>query len=285
MRFVSGEGSAPVTQREGEYPAATPLFLSSLHAPWLAPVAVVSSAIASGVVSARPDWLLSLAMAVLLALAWIVAWSVIAGVNWSAPLAVWQGWTEGVPLGALPYAQPGSDAAYLSRRLGQLRSWLGRDFLPRYGNLLLAGAMAIAVVAVLSAALGPSAVLLTIVAACIVQIAVVACRGNGQPNGLLLGAMAVGLPMLLGYAIFVPLSPGILLMGSSVAAAFAGVRDERPALRHAGYTLAVLASLVMREPVGAFAWAVLWAPQLILGLRRGGYGWLAAGLLVFAVVM
>ena len=246
---------------------------------------MVSGAIASGAVSARPDWPLSLAMAALLALVWVVAWSVIAGVNWSAPLAVWRGWSEGVPIRALPYAQPGSDAAYLSRRLGQLRSWLERDLLPRYGSLLLVGAMAIAVMAVLSAALGPLAVLLTIAAVCIVQIAVVACRGNGRPNGLLLGATAVGLPMLLGYAVFAPLSPGILLVGSGAAAAFAGVRDGWSVLRHAGYALVVLASLVMREPVGAFVWAVVWAPQLILGLRRGGYGWLAAGLLAFAVVV
>ena len=282
MRSVPREAGAPAAQGDGN-PAALPLAALS-HAPWLASIAVMSGAIASGAVPSRPDWPLPLAMATLLALAWVALWRAVAGVDWSASLAAWWGWSEGAPVGALPYAQPGSDAVYLSHRLGQLRSWLGRDFLPRHGNLLLAGATAVAVAVVLSAALGPPAILLTIAAACIAQLAVVACRGNGRPNGLLMGATTAGLPTLLGCAIFAPISPAIALVSAAAAAAFAGVRDGSPALRHAGYALAVLTSLTAREPVAAFIWAILWAPQLILGGRHGGYGWLAAGLLLFALV-
>jgi hypothetical protein len=95
MRFASGEASAPATSK-GEHPAEPSLFPLLSHAPWLAPTAVVSGALASGAVAARSDWPLPLAMAALLALAWVALWHMIANLNWRAPLAVWQSW-GGVP--------------------------------------------------------------------------------------------------------------------------------------------------------------------------------------------
>lgn len=250
---------------------------------WLAPLAVVAGALASGAALSRPDTVPSLAMAVLLSLSWGIVWRVVAGVNWSAPLAEWQGWMDGAPLKALPYAQPDSDAAYLSRRIGQLARWLSQALLPYYGHLLLFGLMSLALMIVLAAALGSWATLLAIGALCLAQIAAVACRGDGHPNAALEGATVVGLPMLLGAAIIAPMSPDVLLIGVALTVAFAGVRSGSQPMRNVGYGLAVLAAVAMRQPMSAFALAVIWAPQLILSARRGGYGWLAMAMLAFAV--
>jgi hypothetical protein len=228
--------------------------------------------------------MLALAMAVLLALAWVGVWSVIAGVNWSAPLAIWQRWTQGAPLKTLPYTKPDSDAAYASRRIGQLVNWLEKELLPRYGNVLMLGAMGFAVVIVLAAALGPQAVLLAITVLCIAQIAVVMCRGDGRPNAIFEGATVAGLPMLLGAATFAPVALDILPVGAAMAMIFAGIHERSSRLRHAGYALAMVTAVATQQPVGAFVLAVIWAPQLILGLQRNGFGWLAAGMLAFAIV-
>ncbi len=287
MKFASGETQRSSGGRMSEeaYPAASSLLACLPQAAWLAPFAVVGGAVASGAVLLRSDWPLLLAMAMLLALAWVVVWSVIAGVNWSAPLAVWRGWTFGAAIGALPYARPDSEAAYLARRLGQLRSWLERELWPRYGNLVLAGAAGLTFMVVLAAALGPQAVLLALAVLCMSQLAVVACRGDGHPSAVLEGAAVVGLPMLLGSTTFGPITLDVLSVGVALAIVFAGVREGSPKWRDAGYALAVSAAVAMRQPIGAFVLAVIWSPQLILGLRRGGYRWLMAGLLAFAVAV
>ncbi|PJF47375.1 MAG: hypothetical protein D6709_01160 [Chloroflexi bacterium] len=254
------------------------------RATWLAPVAVFGGAASSGAAFARPGWMLTLAMAMLLSLAWVGVWSTIASVNWSAPLSLWQRWTQGAPLRTLPYTQPDSDAAYVSLRIGQLVNWLERELLPRYGAILLLGLMGLAIMIVLAAALGPAATLLAIGVICLAQVAVVACRGDGAPNAFLEGATVVGLPMLLGAATFAPVTPDVWLVSVAMAIASAGIRAGAPRMRNAGYVLAILAATLTRQPIGAFALAVLWAPQLILNLPRNNYGWLAIGLLAFAVV-
>ncbi|MCS6849307.1 MAG: hypothetical protein RMN52_16515 [Anaerolineae bacterium] len=286
MRFASGQEQAAGVRSAPDVaiaPGALSLLACLPRATWLAPLAVISGAIASGAIFLRSDWMLALAMAVLLALAWVSVWSVIAGVNWSAPLAIWQRWTQGTPLKTLPYTRPDSDAAYVSRRVGQLMSWLRQALLPRYGGILASGATGLAVMVVLAAALGSQAMLLAIGVLCIAQIAVVACRGDGRPNAILEGATVVGLPVMLGAATFAPVALDILLVGAAAAVIFAGARDGSPWLRNAGYALAVVVAVATRQPVSAFALAVIWAPQLILGLQRNGYGWLAAGMLAFAV--
>lgn len=286
MRFASEQEQAAGVRHASNVaiaPGARSLLTCLPRATWLAPFAIISGAIASGAISLRSDWMLALAMAVLLVLAWVSVWSVIAGVNWSVPLATWQRWTQGAPLKTLPYTRPDSDAAYVSRRIGQLINWLGQELLPRYGNILLFGATGLAVVVVLAVALGPQATLLAIGALCVAQAAVVACRGDGHPNAILEGATVVGLPMLLGAAIFAPIALDVLLVSAAATVVFAGVREGSLQMQSAGYGLAVITAVATRQPVGAFALAVIWAPQLILGLQRGGYGWLAAGMLTFAV--
>lgn len=250
---------------------------------WLAPFAVIAGAFASGVALLRLDTVPSLAMAALLSLTWGIVWRVVAGINWAAPLATWRGWMEGAPLKALPYAQPDSDAAYLSRRIGQLISWLSQALLPRYGHTLLLGLMSLVTMAVLAVALSPQATLLAIGVLCLAQVAAVACRGDGNPNAVLEGVTVVGLPVLLGVTTFAPMAPDMALFGVAMAVAFAGVRTGSSPTRNVGYGLAVLTAFAWRQPISTFMLAAVWAPQLILGARRGGYGWLAVAMLAFAV--
>lgn len=286
MNATSGREQAAHARNTPEAGLAAGSFPVSACLPqaiWLTPLAVVAGAVASGGIIFRPDYLLALAMAALLSLAWVGVWSTIAGVNWHAPLVAWQNWTQGAPLGMLPYAKPDSDAAYASQRIGQLVAWLRQELLPCYGNILAFGVTALVVAVVLAAALGSPAVLTAIVAVCFAQIAVIACRGNGHANGIFEGAVVVGLPMLLGAATFAPVALDVLLF--SVAAAVAsGIRDRASRVRDMGYALATLVAIATRQPVGAFALAVIWAPQLALGLQRSGHGWLAAAISAFAIV-
>ncbi len=286
MSFASGQEQAACAAHAPDGARASTASALLAHLPgatWLAPVAVIGGAISSGVAFARPGWMLTLAMAVLLSLAWVSVWGTIAGVNWSAPLSLWQRWTQGAPLKALPYTRPDSDAAYASLRIGQLVNWLERELLPRYGAILLLGATGLAIMIVLAAALGPAATLLAIGAICLAQVAVVACRGDGAPSAILEGATVVGLPMLLGAATFAPVAPDVWPVSVAVAVAFAGIRKGSPRTRNAGYALAVLIAALTRQPIGAFVLATLWAPSLILGSPRHNYGWLAVGLLAFAI--
>lgn len=286
MRSASGREQVTRVGRAPDgspAPGALPLFAYLPGALWLSPLAVISGAIASGALLLRPDWMLALAMATLASLAWGGVWGAIAGVNWSTPLATWQRWTQGVPLKTLPYTQPDSDAAYLSRRIGQLVNWSGQELLPRYGNILLFGAIGLAIMIVLAAALGSQAMLLAIGTLCVAQVAVVACRGDGHPNAVLEGATVIGFPMLLGATTFAPIALDLLMVSAAVTVVFAGIREGSLPMRNVGYALAVLVTVAARQSVGAFALAVIWAPQLILGLQRGGFGWLAVGMLAFAV--
>ncbi|MFN4294937.1 MAG: hypothetical protein ACK4JD_12490 [Thermoflexales bacterium] len=286
MSFAPGQEQATRIADESDGARAfdaRALFAYLPKATWLAPVAVLGGAVSSGAALARPGWMLTLAMAMLLSLAWVGVWGTIAGVNWSAPLSLWRRWTQGAPLRTLPYTKPDSDAAYVSLRIGQLVNWLERELLPRYGAALLFGATGLAITIVLAAALGPAATLLAIGAICLAQVAVVACRGDGAPSAILEGATVVGLPMLLGAATFAPVAPDVWLVSVAVAVAFAGIRAGAPRTRNTGYALAVLAAALTRQPISAFVLATLWAPSLILGLSRHNYGWLAVVLLAFAV--
>jgi len=223
-------------------------------------------------------------MAVLLALAWMVIWSVVAGTNWTPALASWRSWTKGLPMQAVPYTQPGSDAAKAAAATGQFRAWLAEAFLPQHGIAVGAVLAAVVIAIVLAAALGAQAVLLAILAMCLTQIAVVAGRGAGSPNAILRGLMTIGLPLALGYAAFAPLTLELAAAAVGLSVAFAGIVDSRVPLRHIGYGIVLACMLIARQPIGAFLVAVLWAAQTFTRpMRGGGMGWLVVSMLAAAV--
>lgn len=272
-------------QREGEAQGAPPLLPFSAPALatglWLSPLAVICGAVASLAASFDAIALVPLAMAALLAVSWLVLWTVIADAPWAGMLASWDAWTGGRPLRMLPYARPDSDAAKASHRLGQLRGWARAELLPRRGAALAALAAALGVMAVLAAALGPQPILLTLAAICLPQIAAVAGRGEGRPDPILRAAVMVTLPMLLGYGAFAPLPLAFCAAAAGVGLIFASL--TAPALaRDAGYAIALAALLLTRQPVGAFMLAVTWAPQALLRLRLSPHIWALAAMLIVA---
>jgi hypothetical protein len=250
--------------------------------PWLTPLMVIAGAWAARTsVRDYPDWPLWLALAVLLAAMWGLIWRTVTGVHWASLLAAWRGWSHGTPLPALPYAQPGSDAAYVALRLGQLKSWLSSNVQPYYGEALLLCTLAAMVAAALSAVLGATAVLLSLASLALTQVAVLVCQGNGKPNTWLSGATLVGLPVLLGYVTFQsPVLPAWALSLSSVAI-FADSHGQWSRGRDLGLAVAALACAALRWPASAFALAAIWAARFTLKPSGNESIWLT--LAVFAL--
>jgi hypothetical protein len=250
---------------------------------WLAPIAALCGAIASTPAAGGANWPLPMAMAVVLSFAWLTLWCVVAQMPWANVLASWDAWTKGRPLRPLPYARPDSDAARAALRLGQLRGWASEMLWPHHGVILLAGVAALIVAAVLAAALGAQAILLTLAAVCVPQIAVIACRGNGHPDPLLQAAMLVTLPMLLGYASFAPISLAISATAAGFGLVFAGLTAASTFTRDIGYGVVLAALIATRQPIGAFVLAVLWAPHLLLRLTHRPRAWAVAAMLTVAL--
>ncbi len=241
---------------------------------WLTPLMVVIGAWATRVAWKQPDWVLWLALAVILAIMWSLVWSAVTGIRWATLLTHWQGWRSGEPLPMLPYAQPGSDAAYLALRLGQLKSWLSGEVWPRYGNALLLCALAIIVAAGLAPVLGTTAVLLSLATLSLSQVAALACRGNGKPSALLSGVATVGLPALLGYTLFQEATLVAWALSFSVVAIYAEI-SRQPTGIGLGFAIPALISAGLRWPLSAFALATIWAARFALKPSSNGYGWLA----------
>ncbi len=225
----------------------------------IAACAVMCGAVASRALFTNANWL-SVAPSLVLAGACVVVWHVVAEVAWAIPAATWRGWAFGQPMPALPYAQPGSDASHLSTNLGQFGAWVQQAFAPRYAGTVLIGIAGVLVAFVVAALLGPQAAVLVILAIGLPQLAVVICRGSGQPDALLRAFAIVSLPMMLGYASVAPLgihSVCVALVFGAVAAA-ANATENNSLLRHVGFGLGLAVTVVLRQPFGAFVLAVLW---------------------------
>jgi hypothetical protein len=248
---------------------------------WLTPLMVVIGAWATRVAWRQPDWVLWLALAVILAIMWSLIWSAITGIHWDGLLTHWPARHSGEPLLALPYAQPGSDAAHLAMRLGQFKHWLSREVWPHYGNTLLLCALAIIVTAGLAPVLGTTAVLLSLAALSFSQIAALACRGNGKPSTLFSGVVTAGMPALLGYTTFQEATIVAWVLSFSIVAIYAEVRRQ-PTGIGLGFAIPALISAGLRWPISAFALATIWAARYTLKPSSNSYSWLALAAFVLA---
>ncbi len=262
--------------------------------PWFGPSWAMLCGVAA---SSQFGWSAGNVILVLVALLlagglWPALWAALAETDWATPLSHWRGWHDGAPLRPLPYAQPGSPAAHLAVVLGQLRDWASRDLLPGYGGALAVCIAAPVAALILSAILGEPAMLLTVAAILLPQLALPLCRGSGRPSVLLRGLVEVTLPMLLGFALFMPLRAEVAVaavgFGVSVAGAGEGAWDTRP--WNLGQAVVVALMVLMRHPMGAFLAVVLWLPQFLLQTRsraarepvRRARWWLMASMLATA---
>ena len=223
---------------------------------------------------------------------WPTLWTALAETDWRAPLERWRNWNEGQPMKTLPYTQPGSPSEHLSILLGQCRDWAARDLLPAYGNALFSAILAPLVALILSAMLGAPAVLVTIIAICIPQVAVLLNGGSGASSPFLRGMLEIALPLLLGVALLAPVSAEIVIVAVGFGAAFAGAaaNGNRTALItwNLGQAAVFLLLVLTRHPVGAFAVGLLWLPQFMLQAQpdaRRAQEWLMVSLLVAAVTV
>ena len=245
-------------------------------------LALLAGAIASGASITSTDAGLTLLVGwVLTQIVWNTLWTTIADTEWATPSQKGRDWKTGSPLRPLPYTQPGSASAQASVSLGQLQDWWRQWFWPRYGVMLASTAGAVLIGLVLSLVLGPQSVVLTIVAIGVPQIALLFSKANGQPHALARGCMSVGLPLLMGYALFAPLSVDILIAATGFAVAFAGMRQTGRArwLWMIGTGIVIGLMLITRRPLGAFALGILALPQVLLPQSRHVRVWLMVMLL------
>jgi hypothetical protein len=221
--------------------------------------------------AAQFDWSARDVLLVLLALLiaaglWTIFWAALAETAWALPLGRWRDWQDGIPVRPLPYTQPGSPAAYMAVRLGHLRDWATRDLIPNYGSALLSCVIAPVVSLILAAVLGSPALLVGVVAVLLPQVALVLCRGNGQPSPLLYSIMAISLPMLLGYALYKAFNLDLVVVAVGFGLSFAALANDgwNTRLWNLGQAVVFLLLIATRHPVGAFLLVVLWLPQFLL---------------------
>jgi len=253
---------------------------------WLlpAPLMVIAGAWATQAVWRQPDWLLWLALAVVLAALWQLTWSTLTAIPWANLLVAWRGWATGTALPALPYTQPGSEAAYLALRLGQFRTWLSNSVWPHYGSALLFCALSVVVATVLSPVLGTAAVLLSLAALGFTQLGVLTCRGNGKPSTLISGIVTAGLPILLGHLIFESATPLVWVLSLSSVVIYVDVRGQLPLKLGLGFALPAIISAGLRWPASAFALATIWAARWMLKPQGNDYAWLTLAVFVLAAM-
>jgi hypothetical protein len=254
---------------------------------WLGPAWAVLCGI---IASAQFQWSGTSIVAVLAGLIlaeglWTTFWAALAETQWVAPLARWRTWQEADPIRPLPYTLPGSDAAQFATVIGQFSNWATRDLWPNYGNALASSVTAPVIALVLSAILGAPVVLLTILAISIPQFALLVCRGNGKPSPILKGLVAITLPILLGFALFKPLSVEIAIVAICYGLAYSGAMApaQRACTWNLGQAGVLLLLIVTHHPVGAFIVGLLWLPQFLMQAQpsaRPAQWWLMASLLV-----
>ncbi|MCL5999794.1 MAG: hypothetical protein M1546_27585 [Chloroflexi bacterium] len=259
---------------------------------WLGPAwAVLCGILASAQFQWSGNAVIPILVAIILAEGlWTTLWAAIAETDWARALERWRNWQAGEPLKHLPFTQPDSPAAHLALLLGQFRNWAMHDLSPNYGNALTSAIVAPVIALVLSAILGAPVVLLTILAICIPQLAVIACRGNARPNPILRGFVEMTLPMLLGFVVLKPLSVEIVIAAIGFGIAYAGAL--RPVwdivMWNLGQALVFLLLLAMRHPIGAFAMVLLWLPQFLMQAQhsaRKAQWWFMAIMLVASLAI
>ena len=268
---------------------ATPLaFAPRLAFSGLAVVALGAGVLASGVAVGTVDSLLVIVMALVVTqIGWATIWHGVAGVAWRQPLAELRAWPARTLVRPLPYTQPGSAAEKTALALGHLRDWANARLLPQYGALLAGLVGAVIVGLVMSLVLGPQPAALTLGAVLLTQVALLVCRANGQPHALFGGLMWVGLPLLMGYALFQSVTLDVVLVAVGLSMAYAGT-DSAPRARGwwlAGAGVVLVLLVATRRPLGAFAIAVLALPQLLLVPSRHIKVWLMAMRLAAAIAI
>ena len=231
---------------------------------WAALCGIVAS---GGFVWQGKDWLRLALLILLVDGGWGTLWAAIASTDWATPLRRWRNWRFGEPVAAPPYTLPDSTSDRTSHWLGQLRAWWRDVLWPTCGPALSAIAVALPVIVVLAALLGPELLLLSLAVLAVMQLGL-AWEGCNA-------AVAVMLPWLAGHAAFDSLTPSSAGLALAFTLAWVGNRRAdsvwRRALGVVAQLLAAALLVALRQPLAAGGLSLLLVPQLALlpWLQRG----------------
>jgi hypothetical protein len=140
-----------------------------------------------------------LALIVALVLAgWRPFWHALTAVDWATPLRRWQAWQESAPLPRWPYLQPTAPGARVRRAWGQARAWWAAEGAELLAAPVRSAALSAIVSLLLSAVLGRTVLLLTLLFLTWTELAALWNDGRGIARGLWSGVALGGLPWLLG---------------------------------------------------------------------------------------
>jgi hypothetical protein len=220
------------------------------------------------------DWLRLALLILLVDGGWGTLWTALGTTDWATPLRRWRNWRFGEPIPTPPYTLPGSPGDRASRWLGQLRAWWRDVLWLACGPALSAIFVALPVIVVLGALLGPELVLLSVAALAVMQLGLAWEGGHGSVAPGWNAAIAVALPWLAGQAAFGSLT----LRSTALALAFAlawgaAWRSDSPWRRALGAVAQLLATaslVALHHPLAAGGLLLLLTPQLALfpWLRR-----------------
>jgi hypothetical protein len=247
------------------------------------------------------DWIRLALLILLVDGGWGTLWAALGITDWATPLRRWRDWRSGEPVVTLPYTLPDSPGDRASRWLGQLHAWRRDVLWPACGPPLSAICVALPVMAVLAALLGPELALLSLAALAVMQLGLAWEGGRGTVTPGWNSIVGLALPWLAGHVAFgTPI--GISLLGSfGLALSFAlawgaALRADSSWQRALGIGAQCLAAAILvalHHPLAAGCLSLLLVPQLALSpwLRRGQpaswyvrhiWPWLMAAMLVAA---
>lgn len=156
--------------------------------------------------------LTDLALVVALILAgWRPFWHALTAVDWATPLRRWQAWQHTTPLPRWPYLQPNTPGARLRRALGQARAWWAAEGADQLAAPLRSAVLAATISLLLSAVLGRTALMLTLLFFAWTELAALWNDGSGTAHGVWTGLALSGLPWLLGTTLNGALTTEIVL--------------------------------------------------------------------------
>jgi hypothetical protein len=206
---------------------------------------------------------------------WGTLWKALASTDWTTPLKRWRQWRMGNSIALLPYTLPGSPGARVARWLGELHTWWRECLWPACGPAISAILITLPVAALLATLLGPSLLLMSLVALSVMQLGLAWEGGRGIAGPGWNACIAVALPWIAGHIAFGP----ITLRSAGMAALFAmawgstwRAKSGGGRLLMIGTQLLAMAYLILsRHPITTGGIALLLIPQLALlpWLRHG----------------
>jgi hypothetical protein len=261
---------------------------------WLSPAwAVLCGLIASSAFTWTGRDVLIAALAVVIADgAWTTQWWGLVETDWRQLVANW----NAIPVNRSEssLALRGSPADRSQHTLARLRAWWLMDGREQAGTPLLSGLAALTLGILLSAVIGWHALILTIAAFALTQIALI-LRLHQRAINWLHGFMAIGLAWLLGHAAF-----GEITLLSALAAvifsfAYAAMLDLAQGAAAARRWLLpqivlVIVLIALQQPIASVAVIALLAAQALLAtvmhsldFARAAQWWLMLTMIVVAL--